>query len=103
DGQYMSGERTEVIGDRLLVPDVRQDLVKDRYRRLICRYRNSGLRHQREQADRFQHNSLAAGIWAADHKKAPRLVQVKRHWRDRTILAPQIVFQEGMARFDQAQ
>ena len=56
--------------DRLVVADVGEDGVEDGKLRAVGGNGDSGLRHQREQADGFQGDRFAAGVGAGDDELA---------------------------------
>ena len=62
----MSREGAEVGFDRLLVADIRQDLFEYRKFGIVARNRQTGLRHQRDEAKRLQRDRLAPCVRTAD-------------------------------------
>ncbi len=70
DVRDMRGKRREILLDRLIVADVGENGVENRQVGAIRRDGNAGLRHQREQAQRFQGDGFAAGVGAGDYELA---------------------------------
>jgi len=56
------GEGRKVLLDRLVVADIGENRIEHGIFRAIGGNRNSGLRHQRQQAYRLQRHCLAAGV-----------------------------------------
>ena len=69
------GKRRQVLLDGLIVADIGEDGVEDGQLGAIGGNRNSRLRHQRQQANRFQRDGLAASIGAADDELAMLAVE----------------------------
>ena len=76
------GERREVLGDRLIVADDGEDPFEHRHARALRRGDvAAGLRHQREQRERFERDRLAAGVRAGDEQQRSigRQLEIHRH------------------------
>ena len=78
----MGGEAGEVALDRLSVPNVGVDALEDGKLRFFGGDGNTGLRHEREQAECLERDCLAASIWAADDELScfRRKDDGERHW-----------------------
>ena len=70
DVRDVRGKRREILLDRLIVADVGENGVENRHVGAIRGNGNAGLRHQSEQAQRFQGDGFAAGVGAGDHELA---------------------------------
>lgn len=78
----VTAERAERLLDGLLVADVGKDAVKKWNLRAALRGDvQSALRHEGEQADRFERNRFAARVWSRDDDRARPFfrVHVNRH------------------------
>src|SRR5215469_16120166 len=92
-----------MIRDRLLIANIGKNTIKNRQSGFFRRNRNSGLCHQRQKTDRLQDNGFAASIWSADDEYPSTQIHVQRNRRNGFLLASEIVFQQRMPRFYQAQ
>ena len=71
--RHMRGERAQARRDRLLVADVRKDRPEGRERApFVDGDEQSGLSHQREQAEGLERDGLAAGVRPGDDERARR-------------------------------
>ena len=67
------GERAEARGDRLLVADVGEDRPERREPAArLDRNQQTGLRHERQQAERLERDGLAARVRAGDDERPRR-------------------------------
>ena len=66
DVRNMRRKRGQILLDRLIVSDVSKNRVEDRHLGAIGRDGDSRLRHQSEQAEGFESDGFAAGIWSGD-------------------------------------
>ena len=81
-GGDVGGERGEARGDRLAIPDVGEHAREHREGRLRADRRDdAALRHEGEQAHRFDEHRLAAGVRARDQHRAliGREHEIERH------------------------
>ena len=85
-------EGAEVLLNRLVVSDIRQDLREERKLGLRGGHGQPGLGHQAQQAHGFQRDCFAAGIGAADEQRAAVPVQFQAHRHGRFAAPPQHVF-----------
>ena len=60
------GESRKILLNRLVVANVGQHGIEHRKLRAVRGNREPGLRHQRQQADALERDSLAASVWAGD-------------------------------------
>ena len=68
DHRDMSGEGRKILLQTLLIADIGQNRIKDgNFSTLRSGHRNSRGGHQREQADRLEHQRLAARVGTGDH------------------------------------
>ena len=71
--------------------------VENRQVGAIRRDGNAGLRHQREQAERFQGDGLAAGVGSGDHELAMVAFELDGDGDDLRVLELQIALEERMS------
>ena len=67
------------------------------------RHGNPGVRHQRQQADRFERDRFPAGVGAADEQSALRVIQRERDGHHRFLLNSEKILEQRMPGIPQNQ
>ena len=98
DVAHVRGEGRQVGRDRLLVPDVGQDLAEDRQLRCARRNVQAHLGHQRGKPDGLERDGLPAGVGPADDHGLVRAVHLERDRNHRSTRVPQGRFEQDVAR-----
>ena len=95
----VGGKCREILFDGLVIPDIRKHSVE--YRKLgpVGGNRNAGLRHQRQQSQSLERDSLASGVRSGDDELSLVLFQLDACRHDRSTFCSQVPFEKWMASF----
>ena len=99
----VGGKRRKILLDRLVVADIGQHGIEDRQLGAIRGNGNAGLRHQGQQANRFQGNGFSAGVGAGDDKFETFAFEFDADGNDVPTFCFQVSFQQRVAGVDQNQ
>ena len=91
----VGGERGEILLDGLIVADVGEDGIEDGQVGAVSGDWDTGLRHQREQAQRFQGHGFAAGVGAGDDELAAVVFEFDGDGNDLRVFQLQVAFERG--------
>ena len=91
------GERREVLLDGLVIADVGEHGIEHRQLGALGRDRDSGLRHQHQQADGLERHRLPAGVGAADDELMVGRFELDCDRHDARAARLQRALERGMA------
>src|SRR5579883_956787 len=94
-------KRREVLLDRLVVADVGQHGVEYREFGAIGGNWDTGLRHQREQANSLERNRLAAGVRTRNHELALFAGELNADRHDVCTLCFEIALEQRVSSFEE--
>ena len=99
----VGGERRKILLDGLVVADIGQHRIEHRQLGAVRGDGNAGLRHQGQQANRFQGHGFSAGVRAGDDQFQAFAFEFDADGNDVPAFCFQVALQQRVAGIDQNQ